>query len=462
MPTPSGDVEKRGSGGSSFPAPALPPEEGDAQETERETPLEGGLGEDGRSSEAEQDAAAEEHAGSAPPSAPAGALLREGAASVKGAASVDGTGEEGDGEAAVRSAGEGELDEAAAARGASDEGASGERASDEGASGERASGEETADEKEAGHEAGSPERAGERASDEGTFDEEEAGREALNRPPLLASEALMEDLAPIEPARDAARLWCAAVGLTLVVLGGLQVTALRPGGVASGFMGVVLGAITLVLALTRITYRQRAAAMLGIGLTSTLLGLVGSGPAVGIDAGGFAWGVARAIAAAALPAALAFRARYRAYAGARWLLGAAFAAALPFTVSVILRLTTHQIGLGEAGAILVILAMTAGLLGFMGEETTSAGAYLALAVNLSLAGDLVFDGLSGVEGLQAAEVGAVIGSGVAFAATSALTSIGLFQILAWRLAPAARRINLHRPPREAKKPTQPSSNDWLT
>ncbi|EYF05286.1 antenna complex, alpha/beta subunit [Chondromyces apiculatus DSM 436] len=292
-------------------------------------------------------------------------------------------------------------------------------------------------------------------------EEDAALREGLNRPPLLASEALMEDLAPMEPARDAARLWCAAIGLVFIALGALLIAGLRQGGGASGFIGVMLGGLTLVLALTRITYRQRAAAMLGIGVMATVLGLVGSGPAMGIEAGGKGWGVARAVAAAALPAALAFRGRYRAYAGARWLLGAAFATALPFTLFVILRLTTQDIGLGEASAMIVVLAMTAGLLGFMGAETTSAGAYLALAVNLALAGDLAFDGLAALDPVDAITVAPVLAAAVAFAATSALTSIGLFQILAWRLAPAARRINLHPPPKPAGK-SHPSGSDWLT
>lgn len=287
---------------------------------------------------------------------------------------------------------------------------------------------------------------------------------ALNRPPLLASEALMEDLAPMEPARGAARLWCAAIGLVFLLLGGLSIASLRPGGSASGATAFALGALALGLALARITYRRRAAAMVGVGALATLLGLAGLGPTVGIDVGGPGWGAARALAGAALPAALAFRGRYRAYAGARWLLGGAFGAALPFLVFVAIRLTTQELGLGGVGAILVVLAMTAGLLGFMGAETTSAGAWLALAVNLALATDLALDGLSALHPLTLEAAAPVIIAALSFATSSALTAIGLFQILAWRLAPVARRIDLHPPPKEPKDgdSKRSQSSDWLT
>ncbi len=286
--------------------------------------------------------------------------------------------------------------------------------------------------------------------------------ESAPRPPLLASEALMEDLAPVEPARGAARLWCAAIGLTFVLLGGLSVAGLRPGGYGAGASSFALGAVAMVAALTRVSYRQRAVAMVAAGVLSTVLGLFGSGPALGIDVGGGAsWGAARALAAAALPAALAFRARYRAYAGARWLLGAAFAATLPFLAHAIFRVASRELGLEHVGDISVIIAVAASLLGFMGSETTGAGAYLAGAVVLALTADLALAGFAAQGGLTLRGAIAVATTALAFAATSSITFIGLFQILAWRLAADARRINLHPPP--PKEPPRPaSSGDWLT
>ena len=290
-----------------------------------------------------------------------------------------------------------------------------------------------------------------------------AGPGTLTRPPLLASEALMEDLAPMEPARGGARLWCAAIGVSFMVLGTLSITGVRPGGGSSGASAAVLGGVALMAALTRITYRQRAASMVALGVLAAVLGLAGSGPAVGISVGGAGWGAARAIAAAALPAALLFRSRYRAYAGARWLLGAAFGAALPFLGYVVFRLMTHAFGFGEAGAVLAVFAMIAGLFGFMGAETTSAGAWLAFGVIVALAADLAFIGLALLAPVTIAGAVGVVAAALSFGATSALTSIGLFQIVAWRLAPDARRIDLHPHPKKEKESSRPrSGTDWLS
>jgi hypothetical protein len=96
----------------------------------------------------------------------------------------------------------------------------------------------------------------------------------------------------------------------------------------------------------------------------------------------------------------------------------------------------------------------------MGSETTGAGAYLAGGVVLALTVDLTLTGLAGVTPLSIRDVIAVLASAVAFAATSAVTCIGLFQILAWRLAADARRIDLHQPPKES--PRHGSSSDWLS
>src|SRR5438034_1394105 len=51
--------------------------------------------------------------------------------------------------------------------------------------------------------------------------------------PLLASEALMEDLAPVEPARQDARAWCAACGIVFILFGLLPLAGFLPGGLGS-------------------------------------------------------------------------------------------------------------------------------------------------------------------------------------------------------------------------------------
>ncbi|AUX44052.1 hypothetical protein SOCE26_055120 [Sorangium cellulosum] len=289
-----------------------------------------------------------------------------------------------------------------------------------------------------------------------------APRENVSKP-LLASEALMEDLAPMRPAQDAARIWCAVVGVGFLVLGGLSVAGLRPGGAAAGPPAFVLGIVSLFTALTSVSYRQRAVAMVVLGMIGTLIGLKGAGSAP-VD--GVGWGAARAAAAMALPAALVFRSRYRAYSGARWLLVAAFLVALPSFGQAVARLALHDPHLAQLGALLVALAVLSSLTGFMGAETTGAGAFLAVTVVLAFTADLIIGGLAQIHTFSTRSVVSVLSAALAFAATSAITSLGLFQILAWRLAADARRIDLHSRPKDKDTPDRdqrpPSGGEWLT
>jgi hypothetical protein len=275
--------------------------------------------------------------------------------------------------------------------------------------------------------------------------------------PLLASEALIEDLAPLEPARGAARLWCAALGGGFLLFGVLALVGLGPGGPYAAAPEIVLGCISLVAALVRLTYRQRAATMIFLGLLSAVVGLRGLGTATAVDG----WGLMRTLSAMMIPAALLFRARYRAYAPARWFLGGAIVSALPFVAFSVARLVTLPFGIEAVGALIAIAAVGASLLGFMGAETTGGGSTTALGVILALAADVALSALGG----QAApvplmRVAHVVAWAAAFAGTSAMAALGLFQLLAWRFAADARRINLHAKP--SAKPRQPSAGDWST
>jgi hypothetical protein len=268
----------------------------------------------------------------------------------------------------------------------------------------------------------------------------------------------MEDLAPLEPARGAARLWCAVLGAGFLVFGVLALTGIGSRGTNTAATEVALGCVALLAALVRLTYMQRAAAMVLLGLLLAAVGLRGAG----LAADGAGWGIARTIAAIALPAALLFRARYRAYAPARWILGAAIAAALPFAGYTISRLVSLELGLQEAGAMLAIIAVGSSFLGFMGSETTGGGTTTALGVIIGLAVDVVLQALD-VPGAERSltSVADLFASAAAFAGTSAMAALGLFQILAFRFAADARRIDIHAEPKPSKPIRQPSG-DWST
>lgn len=274
----------------------------------------------------------------------------------------------------------------------------------------------------------------------------------------------MEDLAPIEPSRHVARFWCAAVGAGFAALGALPLLGLRAGGTLAALPSFLLGAITVGAALTRVSYRRRAVAMLALGLLVSLLGLGGTGPAAGIAQGAVGLGFARLLAATALPAALLFRARYRAYAGARWLLAAAFVVALPFIVLLALRLSALSPDLATAGAFVASVVVAASFVGFMGAETTGAGTYVGLSVLLGLGTELALTDLSRTGMLDTWQTAtSVILSAVASVAATGLSALGLFQILAWRLSTDARRIDLHRAMPEPPPPRRSNpSSEWTS
>jgi hypothetical protein len=262
--------------------------------------------------------------------------------------------------------------------------------------------------------------------------------------PLLASEALMEDLAPLEPSRDVARFWCAVVGVGFAALGALPLLGLRPGGKLTAGLSFFLGGVTLVAALTRVSYRQRAFAMLVIGLLVAVTGLGGTGPAAFISNDAPWLGVTRALAATALPGALLFRARYRAYAGARWLLGAAFVLSLPYIVWAGARVFSPVPDLSTAGAIVALVVTLVGLVGFMGKETTGAGTYVGLSVLFGFGTDLLLSDSSHPGTLEAwSSIATTVLGSIAFIAATGLSALGLFQLLASRLSGDARRIDLH-------------------
>ena len=280
--------------------------------------------------------------------------------------------------------------------------------------------------------------------------------------PLLASEALMEDLAPVEPAARDARMWCGTCGVSFLLFGLLPLVGLLPGALGSALPWLITGAISLVAAVSRVGYRQRAVAMLVLGLLSGFVALQGSETLVRAD-GGAGWGVSRLLSVVTLTAALLFRARYRAYAGARIFLGTALVVSLPFAVHAG-AVFASDAGFGPAhvGAALVLVTMAATLIGFMGAETIGAGPYVAIALVFAVSLELASRGFAVVgltRGLPPL-VGVTVGA-AGFGAAAGFTALGLFQLLAWRFAEDARRIDIHSPPRDHSPPSEHDpSSEW--
>jgi hypothetical protein len=265
--------------------------------------------------------------------------------------------------------------------------------------------------------------------------------------PLLASEVLCDELAPLEPAARTCRLWFGGVALALVLLGlafrlGVGAPSARLDAATISFSAA--GGI-LALALLPFPYALRAGVVALLGAALMALGLRGAGPLAGlmID-GGLAKDLSRLIAASILPAAFLFRGHYRAYPRARLVVALALACAVPFLAGEVLLLLDGSVApVSRIAAGANVMAVSCGLLGFMGGDTTGAGSVGAAFVLVSLPAELAVRELTP---LATPDTGLLTypAAGVGVASAAVLVSVGLFQLLAAALGPDARRI--------AKKP----------
>jgi hypothetical protein len=274
-----------------------------------------------------------------------------------------------------------------------------------------------------------------------TKTDEVAGSAAERPPPrlVLASEALREDLAPHEPDRSSARWAAASAGLLLAVLAVAVRLGFGPSGSHAASIGFAAAGAAVALSLLPFSYSVRAGAFSGLGLLLMGLGLEGVGPLDGL--GGpvrAAEDVARLVTLSTLPAALLFRARYRAYRRARLVLAGALLLAAPFAVIRSISALSEAAGpLEGAAALLVLAVLLAGLSGFMGEHTTAGGVVWAVLILTVLPADVALRELSAAPGTPDwLHLRTAIGT----AAAGLLVAVGTYQVLAGRLGADARRI----------------------
>lgn len=272
-------------------------------------------------------------------------------------------------------------------------------------------------------------------------------------PPVLASEALRDELAPLEPARRASRYWDAglAAGFALVGLAhleGLGVTGESPSAAAVCFAAaVVMGAI----ASAPLRYLARAVVGALLGLTVVAIGLRGGGPLALLAAPGVStravegW---RVLAATVLPAALLFRSHYRAFRVGRALILGAFALSIPYALHAAELLLAGHGTLPRAGAAIGLVAIVSSLFALAeAAPTTTATAWWSELLTASIALEV---------GLRFFYADAPAGSGALAFPLAALSlvlaaspmALGLFQVLACTYAHDARRVDVHAPPKE--------------
>jgi hypothetical protein len=269
--------------------------------------------------------------------------------------------------------------------------------------------------------------------------------------PVLASELLVDEVAPLEPARSACRVWLilmaagwAAVGLVLELGAGVPEQRLDAATVSFGTAAVVAA-----LALLPLPYRARATLVLAAGGLLMSLGLRGLGPLGGLVVdGGEGRDLVRLMALAVLPAALGVRARYPTYRPSRWLLVAVAACAAPFLALELLLCVNPAvdplIGIVSALSVGVVGSSLAGL---SSDRLTRGGPAWAWAILLLLPAGIALRELTPLGG---EDTGLWTYPLTAFAMFLAglKTSLGAYQLLADWVAPKARasaRLARHGP-----------------
>ncbi|MGZ3449840.1 MAG: hypothetical protein ACXVEF_09590 [Polyangiales bacterium] len=270
-----------------------------------------------------------------------------------------------------------------------------------------------------------------------------SGLRPVARPPVLASECLRDDIAPLEPHANAGRRALFAFGT--VALGAGVLSATSHVGASSPIVGgsiaasglLLLSSATLSGYSARATFSAIAAVVCG-GAAVTALSATHSFSSQ-------AWLVSlRALAPVFLATLLLVRATYRAHKPARAMLGPAilaFLCAALFAGGVPVWAPAGSMLPRVAAASMGVVALLA-LLGFMSEETTGGTqVWSILAVTLG-ALSLVLDGL-------APFTFAWLVPSIALAVSMASLALSLFQLVAARVGPVERAredVRHSRPP----------------
>jgi hypothetical protein len=275
------------------------------------------------------------------------------------------------------------------------------------------------------------------------------------RPPILASDILREEVAPRAPARTTIRVWLGAFAAACALSAVAAQLGFGP-HTSRVFEGsLVAAAIAAVGAAVPAPYLVRAIVAVLAGTALLGLGALDRGPLAPLGHEGFLPALARLALATLLPAALLFRARFRAFRAARIVLTVALVCALPAVALGVLGALDAAAPLPAriADGIVAAAALT-GLFGFMGAET-SAGCDRWAALILVLASarvavrapqllatlaaphaSLPADASDGAWGYVIAAIGTL--------AATTIAAFGLFQILAIALGSRARTVDVHQ------------------
>jgi hypothetical protein len=273
---------------------------------------------------------------------------------------------------------------------------------------------------------------------------------APRKGPLLASEVLRDDAAPLEPGRRSIRVWLTLIAAAVALLGWAFSRGAGVPGIEAESAALSLSAAgTLVaIAVLPFPYGIRASLGLLIALTTMVLGLRGAGPLAGLAVDdGLLRDALRLLAVTALSAALMFRSTYSEYGRSKVLLLSAFGLALPFLGAEVLLVVDTSVNLlSKAWAGLNTLLILATLLGLMNAASGVGANAMAGLLHLLIPGEIALRAWSPLAGQEAGHLTYPLTAG-AFSLATLLGSLCLFQLLSWVLAPDARRRTEVRPAR---------------
>ncbi len=268
---------------------------------------------------------------------------------------------------------------------------------------------------------------------------EESG--TVVKPPILASDILREEIAPLTPAAGTIRVSLCALSIAFATVATACAQAVFPSAAFATSSAVVTAGAAAIAALLSAPYVARAGLATLAGSLPLALGVRAEGPLAFLGHEGPMVAGARVALITLLPAALFFRGQYRALGAARVILAVALALAVPsmlLSARGALGADPFELRLLDAFGIAATLAA---LVGFLGPETTAGcafwGGLLILAeaarqlVALSIRPDAT--GLAFAAGGALAELVAAL-----------VVSLGLYQLLAAALARRARLANVHQ------------------
>jgi hypothetical protein len=268
------------------------------------------------------------------------------------------------------------------------------------------------------------------------------------KPPVLASDILREEVAPEAPAQHTLRIALLAVAVIALAAGiaaGVGVGAARlnaPWALPGALLTAIVAAAAAFLPLP---YAFRAVLAAVAGAIPLAMGAARVGPLARLGDQG-AWGAAAmALMATALPGALLFRSRYRAFRAARVILAAALVASLPAVVLLVLIAVDGGTPLVARGiAATGVVGAAAALLGFMGPETSAGCAQWAALLVGAFTARPTWRAIAAAWSGRDEDILALSSAALGALVASTLVTFAIFQILAAAFARQARKVDVHR------------------